>query len=171
MEGNQRAFASLVNMHTEMAFRVASRIVNDEMEAEDIVQEAFLVSWQKMQSFDPERSFAGWLYRIVVNKCYDALRRRKVQVIPEAGKKSLEILFEATNNPEVIMDNRETAVLIRSLTRKLSPKQKLVFVLIDLEERTHDEVVELTGMRKTVVKSNLNHARRNMGEMINKANS
>ncbi len=160
--GDGKAFGTLVDLHADMAFRVALRIMNDEMEAEDIVQEAYISAWKNMKDFDAARSFSSWLYRIVVHKCYDALRSRKRTRSADINDNYWKELSDTADNPEVSLDNKETAQLIKMLSESLSPKQKLVFVLIDLEGLTHDEVEEITGMRKVTVKSNLNHARRNL---------
>jgi len=150
--GDGKAFGTLVDLHADMAFRVALRIMNDEMEAEDMVQEAYISAWKNMKDFDAARSFSSWLYRIVVNKCYDALRSRKRTRPADPNDNCWKELSDAADNPEVSLDNKETAHLIKMLSETLSPKQKLVFILIDLEGLTHDEVKEITGMRKMTVK-------------------
>jgi DNA-directed RNA polymerase specialized sigma24 family protein len=58
--------------------------------------------------------------------------------------------------------------MIRVLTFKLSTKQKIVFIMSELEGLSHDDIAKITGMAKTIIKSNLNHARRKIGEMIKK---
>jgi RNA polymerase sigma-70 factor (ECF subfamily) len=66
------------------------------------------------------------------------------------------------------MDQRELGQLIRSFTRHLSAKQKMVFVLCDLQGLSHDEVSDITGMVKPSIKSNLNHARKKIRHMLTK---
>ena len=66
------------------------------------------------------------------------------------------------------MENSETARIISLLTDRLSPKQKAVFVLSDLEEMSHDEISEITGMSKSGIKANLHYARKNISEMVKK---
>ena len=163
-QGDQVAFGLLVDRHTEKAFSVAFRILNDTMAAEDVVQESFVAIWERIKGFDPEKSFSAWLYRIVVNRAYDVLRRNKRH--RETDLESLRGLIDSAGDPGFILDNRETGQIIRTLTEELSPKQKLVFVLIELEEHSHDEVVKITGMNRNAVKSNLNHARRNIAKRI-----
>lgn len=72
------------------------------------------------------------------------------------------------NNPETEINNEETGKIIQLLTNRLSAKQKVVFILSELEGLSHDDISEITGMAKTTVKSNLNHARRNIGKKITK---
>ena len=77
MNRDQNAFRILVDSYSGYAFSVAFRIVNDEEESKDIVQETFLTVWDRIEHFNPEKKFSNWLYRIVVNKCLDFLRKKK----------------------------------------------------------------------------------------------
>jgi RNA polymerase sigma-70 factor (ECF subfamily) len=120
----------------------------------------------KMKSAD---SFRSWMYRIVINKCYDELRRKKSnpEFVPdEAAWKKISEKVSAVTSSE--MENTEMARLIAALTEKLSPKQKAVFVLADLEEMSNDEISGITGMSRLNVKANLHYARKSIGEMIRK---
>ncbi|KPK84801.1 MAG: hypothetical protein AMS27_08910 [Bacteroides sp. SM23_62_1] len=166
---DEAAFRTLIDRYSDFAFSVAFRIMNDEEESNDIVQESFITVWHKIGSFNPEKKFTNWLYRIVVNKCYDALRKRKrMQLIyPDTNSWNAQGLI-SESNPERKLDNEEIGKIIRMLTFKLSTKQKIVFILSELEGLSHDDIAEITGMAKTIIKSNLNHARRKIGEMIKK---
>lgn len=88
-------------------------------------------------------------------------------IYPDPEGWNIPELF-SESNPESKLSNEEIGKIIRLLTNKLSPKQKIVFILSELEGLTHDDISEITGMVKTAVKSNLNHARRNIGQMIEK---
>ncbi len=166
---DENAFRKLVDSYSDFAFSVAFRIVNNEDESKDIVQESFISVWKKIGSFNIENNFKNWLYRILVNKCYDFLRRKKrVSFIhPDSTGWNIEGLF-SEGDPEAKLNNKEIGHIIRLLTNKLSAKQKTVFILSELEGLPHDEIVSITGMVKTAVKSNLHHARRNIGRMIEK---
>jgi RNA polymerase sigma-70 factor (ECF subfamily) len=73
-----------------------------------------------------------------------------------------------SENSNLEIENKETAMMIKILTNKLSPKQKAVFVLSDLEEMSNEEVALITGMSRINVKANLHYARKRIGEMIAK---
>ena len=88
-------------------------------------------------------------------------------IYPDANSWNIPDLF-SDSNPERKLNNEEIGKIIRLLTNRLSSKQKIVFILSELEELTHDDISEITGMVKSSVKSNLNHARRNIGKMIEK---
>jgi len=166
---DETAFRSLIDQYSDFAFAVAFRIMNDEEDSNDIVQESFITVWNKIGDFNTEKKFSNWLYRIIVNKCYDSLRKRKRMqlVYPDANGWSIPGLY-SESNPEGKLDNREIGKMIRRLTFRLSTKQKIVFILSELEGLSHDDIANITGMAKTIIKSNLNHARRKIGEMIKK---
>jgi RNA polymerase sigma-70 factor (ECF subfamily) len=166
---NVISFRTLVDNYSEFAFALAFRILNDEDEAKDVVQESFIAVWNKIDSFKPDKNFSSWLYRIIVNKCNDSFRRkrRNALVYPDAFGWNLKDIF-SESNPDKNLDNEETGKLIRLLTAKLSPRQKIIFILSEVQGLNHDDISEITGIGKDSIKSNLNHARRNIGKMIEK---
>jgi RNA polymerase sigma-70 factor, ECF subfamily len=167
--GSLQDFRKLVELISPFAFSVAFRILGDEEEAKDIVQETMITLWKSLQKVNSADSFMPWLYRIAVNKCYDQLRKRKRNPEFSADDNTWTLIsnkISANNNLEI--ENKETSMIINLLTNKLSPKQKAVFVLSDLEEMSNEEVAQITGMSKTNVKANLHYARKRIGEMIEK---
>ncbi|MDX1283765.1 MAG: sigma-70 family RNA polymerase sigma factor [Draconibacterium sp.] len=166
---DENAFRLLLDRFSGYAFSVAYRIVNDEEESKDIIQESFISVWNKIEDFDKELNFQNWLYKIIVNKCYDSMRRKKRMVLIHPKINNWDILGLASdNNPEVKMNNKQIGDMIRLFTKRLSNRQKIVFILSELEGLPHDDISEITGMAKTSVKSNLNHARRKIGRMVEK---
>lgn len=166
-QGSTNAFRQLVEGYSDLAFSVAFRIVNDEEEAKDIVQDSFIAIWKNLSRLDESKSFKSWLSKTVVNKCLDHLRKKKRSgATPMDENKIDELLISGPKDPEQILSNAELGQLISRLTERLTPKQKVVFVLHELEGFTHDEIVDATEMTKDSIKSNLNHARRNIGKWI-----
>jgi len=159
----------LVDKYADFAFSVAFRIMNDEDESKDIVQESFISVWNKIEGFNPQNNFSNWLYRIIVNKCYDALRKKKRNplIYPDANNWNIPGVF-SDSNADTRLDNKETGKLIRQLTTQLSRKQKIVFVLSELEGLSHEDIAEITGMSRASIKSNLFHARQKIGKLIEK---
>lgn len=166
---DQNAFRMLVDNYADFAFSVAFRIMNDEDEAKDIVQESFISVWNKIEGLNPRNNFSNWLYRIIVNRCYDALRKKKrnPMVYPDANNWNIPGVF-SDSNADTRLDNKEIGKMIRRLTNQLSRKQKIVFVLSELEGLSREDISEITGMTRTSIKSNLFHARQKMGKLIEK---
>jgi RNA polymerase sigma-70 factor (ECF subfamily) len=167
--GNLQNFRKLVGTVSPFAFSVAFRMLGDEEMAKDIVQETMVTVWEKLKKIRSSDSFKTWLYKIVVNKCYDQLRKMKNKPESRADEKTWNYISNHISAEQsTVLENSETAMIIKLLTDKLSPKQKAVFVLSDLEEMTNEEISEITGMSKRNIKANLHYARKNIGEMIEK---
>jgi RNA polymerase sigma-70 factor, ECF subfamily len=167
--GSLHDFKKLVEVISPFTFAVAFRILADEEEAKDIVQETMITIWKKIDKINSAESFKTWMYRIVVNKCYDQLRRRKRKPESVIDEKAWNIVSnKIAQDPCSGFENREIAQLISLLTEKLSPKQKAVFVLSDIEEMSGEEISLITGLSRTNVKANLHYARKRIAEMIEK---
>jgi len=167
--GNLNSFRKIVEAASPFAYSVAFRMLGDEDLAKDAVQESMVTVWQKLESIRSPEGFKSWLYRIVINKCYDELRKRKRRQEYSQDEKIWKKLSETlSDNASVNLENREMAAIISGLTEKLSPKQKAVFILSDLEEMTNEEIASITGMSKLVVKANLYYARKSIKTMLMK---
>ena len=163
-QGDVWAFRELVELYQQYAFSLAFRIVCDADDAHDIVQEAFIRIWKHIQSYVPEVKFTTWLYRIVVNLSYDCLkgegrRRRIFMTMP----KTAEFSFR---DPGVAIDtdliNRDLADKIKAIAQGLPLKQRMVFVLRDLQDLSVGEVAEILEISHESVKTNLCYARRHI---------
>jgi RNA polymerase sigma-70 factor (ECF subfamily) len=168
-EGNLENFRKLVESASPMAFSVAFRMLGDEDQAKDIVQDTMVSIWQKINKIRSAEVYKTWMYRIVVNKCYDYLRKKKRKPEFSADETTWNYISETVSvKADSELENKEIAVVIGKLTNRLSPKQKTVFILSDIEQMTNDEICEITGFSKSGVKANLHYARKSISEMIEK---
>jgi RNA polymerase sigma-70 factor (ECF subfamily) len=158
-KGDQAAFRKLVEAYQQQAFSMAFRILCDEEEARDIIQESFIKIWQKIDTYNMTMNFSGWLNKIVANSAIDRMRQIRKHNMVDVDKAIVKIdqLNHAITQTE--LDNKETANLIRWLAEGLPEKQKLVFILRDLEGIDSPDVMNILKMSETSVKSNLYHAR------------
>ena len=163
-ENKNVIFREWVNQYYEFGFRIAFRILGNLEESRDIVQDSFLKVWLKYDLYDNKLKFSTWLYRIITNLCLDRLRRKKIiDTHASQGKNSCaEELFSV----EKQMEDKEIRDALNKLSEHLSPKQKIVFVLRDLEELEMSEVCNITNMNEDQVKSNLYHARKAIRESV-----
>jgi RNA polymerase sigma-70 factor, ECF subfamily len=167
--GNFNNFRKLVEVTSPFVYSVAFRMLGDEDQAKDVVQETMVTVWQQIRKIRSASVYKTWAYRIVINKCYDNLRKRKRNMEYSANEKTWALLADTVFHwPSSELENTETAKIISILTNKLSPKQKAVFVLSELEEMTSDEISGITGMSRLVIKANLYYARKNISEMLGK---
>ena len=167
--GNFNNFRKLVELTSPYAFSLAFRMLGDEELAKDVTQETMITIWQKLNKIKSAEVYRSWIYKVVINKCYDHLRNRKRNREHVADEKTWSALSEKISQTlSSKLENDENARIIEILTDKLSPKQKTIFVLSEIEEMTSDEISEVTGISKSVIKANLYHARKSILAMIEK---
>ena len=167
--GNLHNFRKVVEKSTPLIFTVAFRIRGDDDAARDIVQDTMVAVWQKLGKIRTSESYKTWVYRIAVNKCYDQLRKQKRQKEERFDEGEWAVISNHLSEEGITeLENRENAMIINLLTNQLSPRQKTVFVLSELEGMEAEEIVNITGMAKSVVKANLYYARKNIGSLLQK---
>ena len=165
-DGKQDAFRKLVEEYQQYAFNLAFRILCDEEEARDTVQDSFIKIWRKINEYDTNIKFTTWMYKIVTNTAIDRIRsikRQKSVNIDEVSEKLYQMQDEST---EVNLNNKEMADIIKTLANDLPEKQKMVFVLRDLQDLNSQEVETILEINETQVKSNLYHARKTIKEKL-----
>lgn len=169
LRGDETAFRILVDQYADFAYAAALKILNNEEDAKDVVQDAFLSVWKNLHGFNAGMNFSNWLYKIIINRCFDALRKKKRERIIYPDHDSWELIsVAAESDPQKELSDREFGKLVGKMTEKLSAKQKVAFVLCDLEDLPREEASEIAGMNTTSLKSNLNHARRKIEKMMEK---
>jgi RNA polymerase sigma-70 factor, ECF subfamily len=166
--GDLSAFRPLVEEYQGYAFAVAFRVLCDEEEAKDVVQESFIRVWSNLSRYNRAVKFTTWMYSIVTHLCYDKLRTRKKRgtTALDAVDVSLLSSIAAEDDPERLYSNKELAGVITMLTEKLPPKQKIVFVLRDLQGLSVREVSDILRLSESSVKTNLVYARRYLREQL-----
>jgi RNA polymerase sigma-70 factor, ECF subfamily len=167
--GNFNNFRKLVELTSPFAYSVAFRMLGNEEQAKDVVQETMVTIWQKLKKIKSAEVYKIWIYRVVVNKCYDVMRRRKRNQEFVADEETWRLISNRlSEGPSATLENAETTKIIGILTERLSSKQKAVFVLSDMEGLSNNEVSEITGISKSAVKANLYYARKSISEKIEK---
>lgn len=150
--GDQQAFGALVRLHQRRAYAVARAIVGSHEDAEDVVQDAFVLAHRALGRFRPQQPFGAWLHRIVANSALDALRRRKVRETEQL-----------TENAALPFDDPAEADELRRRLHEglglLSTRQRAVLVMHDVEGFKHSEIGETLGIPEGTARSDLHHAR------------
>ncbi len=161
-KGDTVAFRRLVEQNHQAVFAVAFRVVCNEDDANDIVQETFIRAWQHLSDVDPTKKFGTWLFRIAVNLAYDRLRRaqRWNRLVSHPSNVDETAGTSERRSLENEIANRDLAETIARLSSGLSPKQRIVFVLRDLQDLSLEEIATTLDMSMASVKTNLCYARR-----------
>ena len=158
-EGDLTGLEVLFELHRLAVLRTAYGIVGNHHLAEDVRQQVFVELFTAIRRFDPERPFAPWLYRIVVNISLKELRRRHHSLPLEetaAGLPSLDPL------PDLIAEESEERRAIWTAIQALSPKQRAAVVLRYYHGFSEAEMSVALGCRRGTVKSRLHAARRRL---------
>ncbi len=164
--GSSRAFGIIVDEYQTFAYRVAFRFVGQTAEAEDIVQESFISLWNNIHRYRTEIKITTWLYRIIANRSLDFLKsssakQRKNHVDMELG----DTLKQETT-PVSELEGKELMNAITHAAELLTPKQRAVFVLRDLEGLTVEEVCDVLSISSGNMKSNLYYARQAVSKTL-----
>lgn len=158
--GEQSAFKALVEKYKDDAFSLACSIVKDRALAEDVLQEVFLKVFDKIKTFNYQSSLYTWLYRIVVNRCFNELRRKRN--LPQSLFKTSSSKEEAAK----MADTNNRKQVIYSALDQMKPDEALVLRLFYLSELTIAEVMEVTSFSKSKVKVTLHRARKNLAKLL-----
>jgi RNA polymerase sigma-70 factor (ECF subfamily) len=165
-KNDKQAFTLLVCEYQTFVFRLAFRLLCNEEDAKDCVQDVFVKVWLNLKKYDRQAQFSTWLYKIACNTCYDKLRQKQyARANVEAEIECVGSLLSG-ENIESNLINQELKTLIINLTDELTPKQKLVFMLCDVEGLSTGEVEIITRLSKAKIKSNLYLARKYMRERM-----
>lgn len=149
------AFEELVDRYKTRLVNVIYRMLNDQNEAEDLVQETFLRVWTHRQDYDFSYCLSTWIYTIALNLAKNELRKRrkfKFFSLLEMSEKGLEL-------PDPKMGPSALGHMLEGAIGKLPSKYKEAFLLRDVEQLPYEEVAQILGVPLGTVKSRVNRAR------------
>lgn len=167
-EGDLAAFDKLVRGCQSYAYSIAVHLLCDEDEAEEVVQESFIRVWTYLHRYDQRQKFTTWLYRIVTNLCLDHFRaaKRRSRLFSSIEEDDHVETIADPQSLDPVQPSDEMIRIVKSLTDRLPTKQRLVFVLRDLEDLPVSEVSEITRVSVASIKTNLHYARRTIRALL-----
>ena len=158
-EGNQKAQFQLYKLYYKTMYSVSMRIINDEMEAEDVMQEAFLSAFEKIDTYKGEVSFGAWLKKIVVNRSLDHLKKKRV--------KFEEVSDKMTRIPDYQMEIKEVDVnLIKKAIQQLPDGYRVVLSLYLIEGYDHEEISQILEISNSASRTQLLRAKNKLREQL-----
>ena len=158
--GDDVAFTELVDLDGDRCYAIAYRILRDVERAQDAVQQAFLLAWRELPRLREVTRFEVWLHRLVVNACYEELRRHRrwtanVRVLPVDGP--------GGPDETVSIDDRDA---LERAFRMLSPEHRAVVVLHHHAGLPLAAIAEVAGVPVGTIKSRLHYATRTLREAL-----
>jgi RNA polymerase sigma-70 factor, ECF subfamily len=165
-DGDKTAFDELVRVTSKDTYTLAYRLVGNEEDARDVVQEAYLRAYKGLPKFRGDAQFSTWLYRITANCAATALGKRKRHRHDDIDDQhSL-----SDDNPDVDPEERADASLLRdrvsAALAHLPPKLRAVVVLRDVYDLPHEQIAEELGITESAAKVRLHRARHQLREKL-----
>jgi len=171
--GDQAAYAELVEQHAAKIYRLALRMMGNEADAEDVLQETFLSAFKSIDRFEERSSLSTWLYRIASNAALMRLRRKEpVQVSVDEpverddGDLMPRQFFDFCCLPEDTLLREEAGEVMQRAVEGLSPTLRSVFILRDIEGLSTEETAQALDLSISAVKSRLMRARLKLREEL-----
>ena len=165
--GDQKAQFQIYKLYYKAMFNTSLRIVNDTMEAEDIMQESFLSAFEKIETYSGTVSFGAWLKKIVINRSLDTLNKKKAifeDIDVHVGIRD--------NSSEEIAQKEELDVRIEEVKdaiNRLPDGYRIILSLYLLEGYDHDEIAEILAINSSTSRSQLSRAKQKLiGELKGK---
>ena len=156
--GERDAAALLMDRHADRIMRLASRMLGDDHEAEDIVQDVFLKVWKNASRWRPgEAKFSTWLHRVALNLCYDRLRRRR-----ETPTDAPPELADDGPGPDRALDAQDAARIVRAALAALPKRQSAAIVMCHYGEASNIEAARAMNISVEALESLLARGRRNL---------
>ena len=175
--GDARAFDALVTKYRGRIYSMTYTLIQNETDAWDLAQEAFIKAWRALPSFKLDSSFYTWLYRIAHNCCYDMLRKRRIDSAGEFDDNradhqpdpTAEAVPHGQLRPDKALANAELGSRIQAAIQQLSEGHRTVILLREVDGLQYDEIATIMETSIGTVMSRLFYARKKLQELLKDA--
>jgi RNA polymerase sigma-70 factor, ECF subfamily len=171
--GSPEEFSRLVNTYSSKIYHLAIRMLTQQQDAEDVLQETFLKAYRGLKSFDGRSKLSTWLFRIATNEALMVLRRKHPDFISidesmetEEGEQEPVQIVDWCCLPENEFLSGETRKLLDAAVKTLPESLRVVFLLRDINDLSTHETAEVLGLSDTAVKTRLSRARLRLREEL-----
>jgi RNA polymerase sigma-70 factor (ECF subfamily) len=170
--GAEDAYRSLVERYERPVLGLVLRIVRDRAWAEDLAQETFIKAFRALDTFQVERKFSSWLFKIAHNTAIDALRRKQVDTVPleTDDPQRLDPLDRVAGPdvlaPETVLRGRDLGAALGAAIAGLRPEYRGVIELRFVQGLAYEEIAEVMDLPLGTVKTHLHRARKSLVETL-----
>lgn len=166
LQGEVDEFRKIVNKYTGKVMALALNILGNREDAEDACQDAFMLAYSNLNSFNTQKSFSNWLFTIIYNRCLDQLRKRR---------RFFKFFKKVEREPGQLSGARassqqEDKPLIRSVLKKLSPKERTTLFLWAVEGYTSEEIAAVLKCSPSTARVHIFKARKKAKNVLEKKN-
>ncbi len=159
-QGDRNAHYQLYKLYSKSMYNIGYRIVNNEAEAEDVLQEAFISAFRSLEHYRGDATFGSWLKRIVVNKAINVLKTRKMEQLPEGD--DFDVPEETWNEEEFPFSVDQ----VKQAIEHLPDGYRSVLSLYLLEGYDHSEIAEILGISESTSKSQFNRSKKKLRDIL-----
>lgn len=169
--GHPDAFRTLVDRYSRGVFRLAFRMMGNEADAEDVVQEAFLRAYRQIDRYESRCTFSTWLYRIAANYALDLLRIRKREADRHAnadpeGPDLIEVAASTAPGQDRVYYSSQMRLRLRSAMQDLSEQERTAFVLRHFEGLSIEEIGSVLNIGASATKNSIFRAVRKLRDAL-----
>lgn len=166
LQGNKQAYGYLIDKYRDKVHAIMIRMLNQSQDAQDLTQECFIKAYNSLHSFDSERKFSSWLYRIAVNLCITNQQTKQRQPYLYGD---LELVsLPDTPSPECMYLKKEFATELHFLIDRLPESYKIVLLLRYVDDLTYQEMSQVLDIPVNLVQVRLYRARQKLREYFSK---
>ena len=159
--GNQKAQFQLYKLYSKAMYNVCYRMMNNQTEAEDLLQDSFTEAFIKLDTFRYESAFGAWLKRIVVNKCINHLKKRRAQLVYTENIPESHYENESDSEP----DHLDVKHIYNAM-EILPEGYRVIFSLYLIEGYDHSEIAQILGITESTSKSQFSRAKQKIKEIL-----
>ena len=162
-QNNRKAQMQLYNQYCNGMYIVAKRFVKDDMDAEDVLQDAFIKAFSKLHQFKNEVTFGAWLKRIVINKCIDFLKSKRQHLV-DLEEGHLKVVD--ADNDKWLVEDTITIDEVKEAINKLPDKYRYVVMLYLIEGYDHQEISEILNIAEVTSRTQLSRGKIKLQQLL-----
>lgn len=172
--GKQSAFSQLLDDYQQKVFGTCISFIPNKEDAEDVAQEVFLEVFKSIHKFKGDSKLSTWIYKIATNKCLEFIRKKNTKkrfafmqtIMGNEIPLDKTSYFTEVNHPGVLLENKEKSAIIFKAINTLPESQRVIFTLAKVDDKSYQEIVEITGKSLSSVESLMFRAKKGLQEKL-----
>ena len=172
--GKQSAFSQLLDDYQQKVFGTCISFIPNKEDAEDVAQEVFLEVFKSIHKFKGDSKLSTWIYKIATNKCLEFIRKKNTKkrfafmqtIMGNEIPLDKTSYFTEVNHPGILLENKEKSAIIFKAINTLPESQRVIFTLAKIDDKSYQEIVEITGKSLSSVESLMFRAKKGLQEKL-----
>ena len=168
------AYNRLIETYQQKVFATCISFIPNKEDAEDVAQEVFLEVFKSIKKFKRNSKLSTWIYKITTNKCLEFIRKRNTKKrfallkfrLGDETPSDKTKYFTEINHPGILLENKEVTANLFKAINNLPDAQRIVFTLAKIDDKSYQEIVEITGKSLSSVESLMFRAKKNLQEIL-----